>query len=395
MATAVLDLHLEKLPAEIKGLEAYSKAFILLRYKSKPIGKLVLPVTNGCLSLENFYKKINDAGGAELWNAWLQDYLDIDGNKTTDYKPPLATIAICTRDRPADLQKCLDGLMMLPDDGQEILVIDNSPSTNATRDLVEKYTRVRYILENNPGLNWARNRALIEAKNEVVAFTDDDAVPDPDWLRQLLKNFDHPLVACVTGITMPLELETAAQEAFEKYNSFSKGFKRKVHSSISRNPLATGEVGAGANMAIRKSMIKKVGFFDEALDAGTFTQSGGDHEYFARILLAGFQIVYEPGALNWHRHRREWRDVRKAIKGYGIGVYAFWTRCLVVEKEFGILKFPFNWLVHVQIPNLIKALLRTHNHQPISLIIAELMGCAQGPWAYLRSRMQLKHKQNS
>jgi glycosyltransferase involved in cell wall biosynthesis len=290
------------------------------------------------------------------------------------------------------LRRCLNALIKLPDDGQEILVIDNCPSTDETYQLVAAYTGVRYIRELRPGLNVARNRALQEAQHEVVAFTDDDAVPDTTWLRALLKNFDNPLVLCVTGLTMPLELETEAQEAFEKYNSFNKGFTKKLYSSIKNNPLATGGVGAGANMALRKSVQQEVGFFDEALDAGTLTQSGGDHEFFARILLAGFYIVYEPEALSWHRHRRTWRETRKAIEGYGTGVYAFWTRTLFVEREFSIVRFPWDWFMDEQLPKLVRAIIRRPNAQSLSLVLAELRGCYMGPWAYFLSRRLLRKK---
>ncbi len=267
----------------------------------------------------------------------------------------------------------LDALIMLPNDGQEILVIDNCPSSDDTRILVESYGCIRYVCEKQPGLNKARNRALKEALNEIVAFTDDDAVPDVHWLRALLQNFNNPLVACVTGMTMPLELETEAQEAFERYSPFARGFNRIIYSGDTHNHLVTGKIGAGANMALCRSVQKNVGLFDEALDAGTATQSGGDHEYFSRILSMGFQIIYEPAALSWHRHRRTWKETRKAIKGYGVGVYAFWTRAVVVEKELSVLKFPYSWFIHCQLPNLIKAVLHRPGSQPLSLIVAELV----------------------
>ncbi len=389
MATAVLDLHLENLPLVVNGLHGYSKAFLLYRYKNKPVGKIVLPVENGDLYLEQYHDKIIDSAGITLWNALLSDYLELD-QRCVPNKPLSATIAICTRDRTDDLRRCLDSIKKLPYDGQEVLVIDNCPSSDETMKLVETYHGVRYVRESMPGLNFARNRAILEAKNEVVAFTDDDALPDPEWLRVILQNFDNPLVACVTGMTMPLELETDGQEAFESYNSFGKGFQRKVHSHLTRNPLNAGAVGAGANMALRRSLVDVIGLFDEALDAGTPTQSGGDHEYFARILLAGYEIVYDPAALSWHRHRRTIEETRKAIKGYGIGVYAFWTRCLIVEGEWGILQFPWRWFMYVQLPNLVKSIFRTRNSQPLNFLIAELMGCAMGPMAYFKSRRRLK-----
>src|SRR6266567_2037807 len=83
----------------------------------------------------------------------------------------------------------------------------------------------------------------------IVAFNDDDALPDPNWLRVLLRNFADPLVVCVTGLTMPMELETEAQEWFERCSSFVRGFTRTVYDQTRLHPLAAGKVGAGANMA--------------------------------------------------------------------------------------------------------------------------------------------------
>jgi glycosyltransferase involved in cell wall biosynthesis len=391
MATVVLDLDLTNLPCEITGLAKYSKAFILIRYKGKPIGKITVPVYDGYLNLEQVYHDIINAVEYKLKIAWLHDHLKTH-EAVNNYNVSLkATIAICTRDRPEDLRRCLDALMKLPDDGQEILVIDNCSSSDETKKIVKSYCNVRYIYENRPGLDIARNRALLEAKYDIVAFTDDDATPDPMWLRALLRNFDHPLVMCVTGMTMPLELETEAQEAFERYSPFGKGFNRRVFSHTTNNPLISGQVGAGANMALRKEVQQTVGFFDEALDAGTPTESGGDHEFFSRILISGYTIIYEPEALSWHRHRRTWKETHKAIKGYGIGVYAFWTRLLFVEGETGVLKFPYNWFIRTQLPNVIKSVLRKPNSLPLSLLLAELQGCVLGPWKYFLSRKKRQH----
>lgn len=392
MATAVLDLDFANLPSEVTGLTAYSSTFILIRFKGKPVGKITVPVYDGCIKIEQIYQAIINAVEPTLKKAWLHDYLAWDERDQIEFTLPRASVAICTRDRPEDLKRCLDALMQLPDDGQEVLVIDNCSSTDATKRLVESYGSVRYIYESRPGLDIARNRALKEAQYEVVAFTDDDATPDPFWLRALLRNFTSPLVMCVTGMTMPFELETEAQEAFEKYSPFGKGFERKTFSHKTGNPLSTGSVGAGANMAFRKEVQQLVGFFDEDLDAGTPTESGGDHEYFARILLAGYQIIYDPEALSWHRHRRTWNETRRAIRGYGIGVYAFWTRLLVMEKEWEILKFPYNWFIHTQLPNVLKSILRKPGCQPLSLLLAELQGCILGPWKYHMSKRRSKRK---
>jgi glycosyltransferase involved in cell wall biosynthesis len=337
--------------------------------------------------------------GWDLWERWLRDYLGIDELRSSIAPQYTATIAVCTRDRTEDLQRCLDSLMRLPNDGQEILVVDNCPSDDGTHQLVAGYPRVRYVRENRPGLNVARNRALREAKHDFVVFTDDDTMVDSGWLRCLLHNFEDPLVFCVTGLTMPLELETEAQEWSEHYCPFGRGFKRAVFDGTSFDPLASAQVGAGANMALRRDVLTHVGAFDEALDAGTPTRSGGDTEMFTRILAGGYSIVYEPTALSWHRHRRTWEELRKMIYGYGIGVYALWTRNLLIDKQWGVLKRAWYWFRDDQFPALRRSLFAGKQKHEDSitreLIILELRGCMAGPRAYLAARKLLRERNSS
>jgi len=393
--TAVLDLDFQQLPPAITVPERYDRALILTRLRGHPVGQAILPVVNGRISGLELRDALMDAAGWTLWERWLHDWLGWEGARATNATPPTAAVAVCTRDRPKDLRRCLEAIMRLPDDGQEVLVVDNCPSTETTRCLVESYGRVRYVREERPGLDIARNRALREARHEVVAFIDDDAAPDPGWLRALLRNFDDRRVLCVTGLTMPLELETEAQEWFERHSTFSRGFRRAVFERFNLNPMAAGRVGTGANMALRRSVIELVGPFDEVLDVGTPTHSGGDNEMFSRIVAAGYRIVYDPTALSWHRHRRTWEEVRRAFYGYGVGVYAAWTRSLLVEGEPGGLKLAWRWLRHGQLPVLVHSLLKRPNSMPLNLILAELRGCAVGPWAYLSSRKQLRQRQSN
>ncbi|NJR26506.1 MAG: glycosyltransferase, partial [Richelia sp. CSU_2_1] len=302
---------------------------------------------------------------------------------------PTATVAVCTRDRPEDLRRCLDALMLMPDDGQEYLVIDNCPATEASKELVSNYPKVRYVREDEvAGESAARNRALREAKHELVAFTDDDAVPDRNWLRSLLHNFSDPRVMCVTGLLMPLELETEAQELFERYSPYGQGFHRKVFDGAHCNPLVIAEVGVSGSMALRKSAIDSIGFFDEALGVGTPAKCGSDCEMFSRLLRAGYRLVYEPRAVSWHRHRRTKEELRNLLKAYGLGVYAFWTRLFVVNREYSVIQLAWWWLRYKQIPDLIASLRNQPNSMPSDLLLAQLQGCISGPMAYFASRKQ-------
>ena len=393
MATKILDLELQKLPTEINGLEKYNNALILIRLNGRPIGQTLIPIKDGRITESELREVVMDSPGLSVYEYWLRDFIEIEPSGSHRNSQLKATVAICTRDRTEDLQRCLDALVKLPDDGQEILVVDNCPSTDATYKLVMGYKQVSYLREDKPGLSCARNKALREAKHPIVAFTDDDAIPDPGWLRALLKNFDDPLVLCTTGLTMPFELENEIQEWFERMSCFAHGFKRTVFGIPDHDPLGVGSIGAGVNMALRRSVLEKVGPFDEALGIGTPAKAGEEKDIFSRILSAGYRIVYDPAALCWHKHRRSWKLLRRAVYGHGVGVYAAWTRSIIVHKEFGVLKLAWQWFWREQLPELLHGLRRLQQDKDsieLKLILIELLGCLVGPWAYLSSRQKQK-----
>jgi glycosyltransferase involved in cell wall biosynthesis len=389
MATAVLDVDIEDLPGELTGLERYSRALVLVRFQKVPVDQLKLPVVNGRISGPELREALLPLVTAPFCDHWLRDFVGLRDESLPGFVPPLATIAVCTRDRPEDLERCLKGILRLPEDGQEIIVIDNCPSTEVTRAIVERYARIRYVRETRPGASAARNRALREARHEIVAFSDDDAAPESGWLRALVRNFSDPLVLCVTGLTMPLELETKAQEAFERHCPFGRGFKRVIFDGTEHNPLQVGSVGTSANMALRKSIRTLVGVYDEALGPGTVTRSGEDFAMFSRILAAGYRIVYDPAAVSRHRHRRTWPELRQAVYGHGTGIYSFLTKSLLVDRELTAPLSAWGWLRHDQLPALLRSLVRHPSREPLDLLLAELAGCIAGPWVYLSSRRRV------
>jgi GT2 family glycosyltransferase len=391
MATKVLDIDVANIAQPITGLENYQQAHVLFRQHGRPVAQAVLPVIKGSLSLIELYDYLHKPEIQPLWEQRLHEYLDWDPNGNVRLPLTQATVAVCTRNRPQDLKRCLEAFMTLPNHGQEFLIVDNCPSDDSSQKVSADFgERVRYVREDRPGLNVARNRALQEARHEIVVFNDDDAVPDTGWLAALLSNFSEPKVMCVTGLTMPLQLETKAQEWFEKYSPFGRGFHRRFFYGTPTIAFKAGHVGAGANMALRKSVLEKVGPFDESLDAGTPTYSGGDTEMFARILSAGYHIVYEPAALSWHRHRRTWQELRKTAFGYGVGTYAVWTRRLVKDHQLGVLRAACLHGLYYQLPLLARALLRRPDHIPLDIVLAELAGCLFGTYAYLVSDSRKK-----
>ncbi|HEY8468969.1 MAG TPA: glycosyltransferase [Longimicrobiales bacterium] len=387
MAAAVLDFDLER-GSDAEGLDRYDHALVLVRFRGRPVHQVVLPVVDGRVSVEEIRRSVLEAGGWVLWDRWLEAFLELETPARAPIQP--ATVAVCTRDRPDDLRRCLDALAVFARDGHEVLVVDNVPSTDESRQIVQASGFARYVREDRPGESAARNRALREASHDIVAFSDDDAMPDPGWLPALLRNFNDPLVLCVTGLTMPYELETEAQRWFERYSPFGRGFMRTVFDGGDVNPLLASRAGASANMAVRRAVLDLIGPFNEALGCGTRSRTGSDYEFFVRILAAGYRIVYDPAALSWHRHRRTWTELRQVLRGYGTGVYAAWTHLLFAGREFIVPKLALSWLLHTQLPNLLRSLLRRPGSFPLDLILAELRGCLAGPWAYVMARRALR-----
>jgi GT2 family glycosyltransferase len=383
--TTVREVHLEHLKSGLTDLQGYERALVIFRFRGAVVGQAWLPVKEGCIPASHLRAKLPTTA----WPVWRQ----LMAQPSDATQPlPTASVVVCTRDRVADLMNCLPGLQRLAQQGHEIIVVDSCPTDDSTARLLESYSDIRYIHEPKPGAGIARNCGLLAATREIVAFTDDDAQVDPGWLTALLRNFDDPLVAVVTGITLPLELETEAQLWFEQTNGFGRGFERKQFDAQTLNPLAAGLVGASVNVAIRRAALKEIGLFDEALGPGTAAGSGEDHEFFYRVLARGYRIVYEPAALVWHRHRRDWLALRRTIYGYGVGVFAWWTRALLVEKEWTLLKWAPKWFWEHHVRNLIRVVLRRPGHVPLDLALAEFQGALAGPGSYLRSRRLLQQQ---
>jgi GT2 family glycosyltransferase len=386
MAAAIIDIDLSGDIEDVTGLDRYTDAYVLVRFHGRPVGHFWTQVRKARVPQGELAREGLAAALPALSRQWLERQVRWAPARTRPL--PSASVAICTRERPDDLARALRAVTRLAGREHPVLVIDNCPSTGATAQVVAGHPQVRYIREDARGLNAARNRALREAVTDIVAFTDDDAAPEDGWLDSFRRAFDHPLIAAATGLTLPLELETPAQEWFERSSPFGRGYFRHEFDPLHCSPQSAGQVGAGANMALRRDVLQMVGPFDERLDAGTPTRSGGDHEMFARLLAHGYRLVYEPAAVSWHRHRRTWPELRDTLAGYGTGVYAMWTGRVIERGELAVLKQAARWFITVQVPQLAKSLARQPDAMPRDLILAELAGCAKGPFAWLASARQ-------
>jgi glycosyltransferase involved in cell wall biosynthesis len=294
-------------------------------------------------------------------------------------------VAVCTRDRPTQLRRCIKAILDLDPEPTQVLVVDNAPSNDETR-IAAQACGVDYVCEPSPGLNRARQLALRSATGDIVLLTDDDVTVDPHWGAAMLEPFCAPRVAAVTGLVMPMELETDAQEAFEARGGFGRGFSRKVHDLRTLRPVRAGSMGAGASMGLRRDVACSLSVFDARLDGGTRARSGGDTYALYLVLRNGWQVAYTPDALAWHEHRRDHESMTSTLAGYSTGAYTWLLKALLEHRELSAAREMMQWFRKHHLARLRWALTRRTDAPDLSVALAEIGGVLAAGRAYLESR---------
>lgn len=250
------------------------------------------------------------------------------------------TVVVCTRDRPEQLSKCLTALRKVAYSPIEILIVDNAPTGTETKELVEAFaqddSRFRYTCEPQPGLSRARNHGLAEARFDQIAFTDDDVSVTEGWPAALAVGFaSDPDAACVTGLVVPSSLETSAERYFDSRYAWGEAFDAQCYDLDEHRhpgrlyPFTAGTFGTGANFAVKRDVVSKLGGFDPLLGAGSKTRGGEDLDIFLRLVLAGERICYVPSAVVCHRHRADTQALAQQIRSYGYGTGAYLAKHLL------------------------------------------------------------------
>lgn len=397
--------------------QPYQRLRMLVRLHHQPLGFVELRLKGDQWRAETYVHKIWQALHEEI-NAHLRQdglpeitQLAVEGLPAAHPLPceqqrhallahaPFVSVVIATRDRAERLTSCLESLLALDYPNYEIIVVDNAPTTNETADLMRKtygnVSQIRYVLEERPGLAVAHNRGLMEVDAPIVAFTDDDVVVDKHWLTAIVQGFEAgEEVGCVTGMILPIELQTPAQLWIEQFGGFSKGFKQQIFALQGRHrppnrlyPYTAGKFGSGANMAFKSTALQAIGGFDPALGAGSLALAGDDLAAFFQVIMAGYQLVYQPAAIVHHAHRRDYAGLRRQAYGYGVGLTAYLMKTWV-DKPTRVLDLALrapSGVLYALSPYSEKNSKKEADY-PSELARLEYQGMLYGPLAYLRSR---------
>lgn len=231
----------------------------------------------------------------------------------------------------ATIDECLQALISQNLKPSEIIMVDNG-STDRSKVIVNNFANkngiiVKYFYESKKGPACARNLGIRNCIGNIIAFTDSDCVPDPDWLKNLIIEFQNPQVAAVAGIVESYKTETL----YDKFHALFtlKGFEKSQ--IFSKFNLVSGGFPT-ANLAVRKDVLIKLNSFDE-----TLADNGEDYDLCDRIYRHGLKIKYIPDAVIYHKHRSTLIGTFK--QGYGFGK----SHAVLLKKhceKIAIVHFP-------------------------------------------------------
>lgn len=385
------DLHLDRPWPDppLGDTSGYGAARLLVRSNERPLGEIHLHIDSPPTA-DDLCLAVAEQLGASPSRIGSQPV-----------EPPSATVVIATRERPESLLRCLDTLARCVHPSYDVVVVDSAPLTDRTaqtlRDTTDRWPfSLRYVRANRPGLGYAHDVAIEHLTGTIAAFTDDDVEIDPQWLASISTPFTDPEVACVTGLILPAELETAAQRWIEDAGGFARGYEPRTY-SLRRPPadrlfpFSAGRFGSGANMAFRTDWLRASGGFDPATGAGTPAKGGDDLDAFLRVVLDGHTLAYEPAAIVRHHHRRDYESLRRQAYGYGVGLGAYIAATVRRHPRNAITmtRRAVPALRHLLAPGSVRNVGRGDDF-PAELVWRERLGICVGPAAYAWSRWRYR-----
>ena len=292
---------------------------------------------------------------------------------------PFVSVIIPVYNDTERLAKCLTALTFqtYPENRFEVIVVDNA-SSDEPAVLQPTLRQSLFLKEPKPGSYCARNKGIEAAKGEILAFTDSDCIPQPDWIRNGVKALTAAQgCGLAVGRVKVFFKDPNRPTASEIYES--------IHAFNQENKVSNFHHGATANIFTYRCVIEKVGVFKANL------KSGGDVEWGKRVFAAGYRQVYVDDACVLHPARHSLKDIyRKTTRvegglhdmglrsGYGItaavvnvmklmlSLAALVRRCLFSMSPFNQIKTVNLKLKYIFVFIFVKAV-RIYEQQKLAL----------------------------
>ena len=244
---------------------------------------------------------------------------------------PTASVIVPTNERPVHLRACLEALAALDYGGREyeVVVVADSGSEDVESVVGEFRHRLplQLLRQPNAGPGAARNAGAARAGGELLAFTDDDCRPRPDWLRRLAEQTVARPGEGVGGRTVNAVADNVYSEAAQLV--IDVGYAQNNSGAASRRWFATN------NLAVPADGFRAVGGFDPAY------RTAEDRDFCARWTASGRTMSYEPRAVVEHARSLSLEAFARLHFRYGRGAFRFhrsqrrcWNRQPLIEPGY-------------------------------------------------------------
>ncbi len=216
---------------------------------------------------------------------------------------PKISVAVCSYNGSRTIKDTLSALQNVDYPNFEVIVVDDG-STDEVAQIAQQYKGVHLIVHcQNEGLSFARNTALNAASGDIIAYIDDDAYPDPDWLTYLAAAFLQADWVGVGGPNLPPPGDGPIADCVANAPG------GPVHVLVSDQE---AEHIPGCNMAFWVDQLKEIGGFDPR-----FRSAGDDVDICWRLQNRGWKIGFNAAAVVWHHRRNCVKTYWRQQKGYG------------------------------------------------------------------------------
>lgn len=234
------------------------------------------------------------------------------------------SVVIPTMNRQETVKKCIAALASakIPANTRiECIIVDNN-STDDTAKVVQELLPslpfpARYVFHSKPGAASARNAGLSYASGDLLAFTDDDCYVDENWLVEIEKLFSQ---------SENIDLAGGRVELYDA-NDCRQTIKTSTEPEFLTSAYRVRGFLHGCNMVLRRSLIEKIGVFDERFGAGAKLSAAEDTDLVYRAFKAGARLRYSPEFFVHHHHGRSGkREFEIVEKNYKIGGGALYLK---------------------------------------------------------------------
>ncbi len=216
---------------------------------------------------------------------------------------PYMSVIVSTFNRSDLIKRCLNSLLSqsYPLDHLEVIVV-NDGSTDDTEDILHKHKEkivcdYKWFSQPNCGKTKALNFAIKKSKGDIICLTDDDCIPDKDWIKNIVTGYVNEKVGGVGGLISPL----GTGSFIENYTK-----KNKFHSNERQINIAM----VGGNSSFRREVLDEIGGYD------IFFRNGQDTEIGIRAQSKGYVFIYEPSAVVYHKEEESIIGILKQIHRY-------------------------------------------------------------------------------